>query len=340
MTQVPVLAIGRSGILYDAVSAVARNERYRIAAIITDTAYAEYDVDIDDFQQLAKHVGAEFRNTRMISESMIADLVHNLGIRIAMSANWRFVIPSEVLRLIPSGVLNLHIGRLPDYKGNATANWAILSGEPEIFADVHFMVDELDAGNVLARRGLQLNKSIYIGDVLDWVRAQAPELFLSALNCALSDPSGFVVPGSTGGLRCYPRLAQDGNIEWTQSAAEISRLVRASSRPYPGAFSWHGEHQIKVWRASAVDCANPFLAVPGQVLTLDRASGMVDVACGAGVLRLEEIEVEGRSVAPAEAIRSVRARLQSYPQIPQIRPVGQPTIWPSPHNAKRQSTSA
>ena len=48
---------------------------------------------------------------------MISELVDEKGIKIAISANWRFVIPSEVLRLIPSGILNLHVGRLPDYKG-------------------------------------------------------------------------------------------------------------------------------------------------------------------------------------------------------------------------------
>jgi methionyl-tRNA formyltransferase len=339
MTQVPLLAIGRSGILYDAVSAVAKDKRYRVAAIITDSGYAEYDINVDDFGALAEHLGAEFRITRMISESMIAELVDEYRIKIAISANWRFVIPSEVLRLFPSGILNLHIGRLPDYKGNATANWAILVGEPEIFADVHFMIEELDAGNVLARKGLQLKDTTYIGDLMDWVRAQAPDLFIAALESALSNPDRFVVRGSTAGLRCYPRLPQDGNIDWDQPVAQVARLVRASSRPYPGAFSWHRGLKVKVWRASAADYASPFLAVPGQVLTFDRSSGTVDVACGSGVLRLEEIEVDGRSVAPAEAIRSVRGRLERYPQV-HVHPGAQPTDVPSLHNLKIESASA
>ena len=339
MTQVPILAIGRSGILYDAISAVARNERYRVAAIITDSGYAEYDVDVDDFETLAEQVGAEFRSTRTISESMIAELVDDHQIKIGISANWRYVIPLEVLGLFPRGMLNLHVGRLPDYKGNATANWAILTGEPEIYADVHFMVADLDAGNVLAREARQLNESTYIGDVMDWVRGQAPNLFLVALNSALSDPVRLVVRGSTDGLRCYPRLPQDGNIDWAQSAAQVCRLVRASSRPYPGAFSWHRSQEIKVWRASVADYANSFLAVPGQVLTFDRSSGTVDVACGAGVLRLEEIEVDGRSVAPAEAIRSVRGRFERHPPV-EVLPGVPPTAGPSLHNLNIESASA
>jgi methionyl-tRNA formyltransferase len=315
MMQVPVL-VGRSGILFETICAVAGSERYRVAAIITDSAYAEYDVDVDDFAALAKRLGAEFVSSRTISESMISELVDDQGIKIAISANWRFVIPSKVLRLVPGGILNLHIGRLPDYKGNATANWAILDGEPEIFADVHFMVAELDAGNVLARKALPLTESTYIGDVVDWLRAQAPGLSLAALDSAVDDSDRFVVRGSTGGLRCYPRLPQDGNIDWAQSAAQICRLVRASSHPYPGAFSWYRDRKVTVWRASATDYPNSFLAVPGQVLAFDRTSGTVDLACGSGVLRLEEIELDGCSVAPAEVIRNLRARLERYPQAP------------------------
>jgi methionyl-tRNA formyltransferase len=277
----------------------------------------------------------------MISKSMISQLVDDHGIKIAISANWRFVIPPEVLRLFSSGILNLHVGRLPDYKGNATANWAILAGEPEIFADAHFMVAELDAGNVISRQALQLTESTYIGDVVDWVRAQAPSLFLHALDSALSDPGRFVVRGSTGGLRCYPRSPQDGNIDWTQSAVQVCRLVRASSRPYPGAFSWHRDRQVTVWRASVANHADSFLAVPGQVLTFDHASGTVDVACGSGVLRLEEIGLDGGSVAPAEVIRSLRTRLERSPQVPIEIPgaVGQLTPRTRPHSLTMESAS-
>ena len=66
MTQVPLIAIGRSGLLYEAVSAVARDERYRVAVIITDRTYAEYDVDVDDFAALARRVGAQFLSTKTI----------------------------------------------------------------------------------------------------------------------------------------------------------------------------------------------------------------------------------------------------------------------------------
>jgi methionyl-tRNA formyltransferase len=155
VTRVPVLAVGRSGLLYDAVRALAGGERYSVAAIITDEAYAEYDVGVTAFADLAAEVGAEFVTRRKVSAELVADLVRRLGVQVGISANWRFLIPAAALQELPHGILNLHLGRLPDYKGNATVNWAIVNGEPDICADVHRMVPDLDAGDVLARATLE-----------------------------------------------------------------------------------------------------------------------------------------------------------------------------------------
>ena len=279
---------------YDAVSAVAQSERYRIAAIITDGAYAEYDVDVDDFARPTS--GRGFLSTRMISESMISELVDEKGIKIAISANWRFVIPSEVLRLIPSGILNLHVGRLPDYKEMRRRTG------PSSPASRDLRRRALHGRRARRRerprpQALPLTESTYIGDVVDWVRAQAPDLF-GPPSIPRSPPGRFVARGSTGGLRCYRgstgrqhRLDPVGCSGLPAGAgieSSLSRGVQLASWP-----AGHGVASI------GGGLRRSFLAVPGQVLTFDRTSGTVDVACGSGVLRIEEIEVDGRSIAPA-----------------------------------------
>jgi len=290
----PLIAIGRSRLLLDTIQFLS-GHGYTFKAIITDQAYPEYDVGIDHFRQLAQELAAEF----FVSHSLngegsvpLAKLVERHGVEAAISVNWRFVIRPAVLDLFPLGILNLHLGRLPDYKGNATLNWAILRGEHEIFADVHKMAPELDAGDVIARERLAITDQTYVGELLEQAESLAPQLFKTALDRTFSDPWRIEVAGSPDGLRCFPRLPADGEIDWRQSAAAICRLVRASSRPYPGAFSFLAGRKVIVWRAELAAEMDPFLATPGHVTGWQRQPFSVRVACGDGAVDLTEMQYE------------------------------------------------
>ena len=308
---VPIMAIGRSRLLYDAVARLAALG-HPVKAIVTDRAYAEYDVGVSDFADLADRLEAEFVPTSKPEgglTAVVADLVARHQIRAAISVNWQFILPAGLLDLFPAGVLNLHIGRLPDYKGNATANWAILNGEPDVFIDVHRMEPALDAGVILARDVVGLDSETYVGDVLSEAASRAPDLFARALAAIASNPDFSVAPNGPEGLRCYPRLPDDGAIDWHQPAEHVLRLIRASSRPYPGAYTFLEGRRLTIWRARAAADAEPFLAVPGHVVALDRSAATARVACGRGAIELVEIEDEGGATSPVDLIRGIRARL-------------------------------
>jgi methionyl-tRNA formyltransferase len=293
------------------------NEGFTVCAIITDQAYPEYDVGADHFQEVAQALGAEFFVTRSITgdESFsIAELVKQYGVQAALSVNWRYRIPADVLDLFPLGILNLHLGRLPDYKGNATVNWAILRGEAEIFADVHKMAPELDAGNTVARKPIMITDQTYVGDVFQQAEGLAPQLFKTALQRVFSNPDYVEVAGSHHGLRCYPRLPADGAIDWQQSAAAVCRLVRASSRPYPGAFSFLRGRKVIIWRAEVAAEEDSFLAMPGHVIGWRKQPSSVRVACGDGAVDLTEIQ-HGSGDEPVQ-FGSIRLRFTSTASSP------------------------
>lgn len=310
-----IVAIGRSRYLYDAVRHLAA-VGHPVAAIVSDEAYDEYDVNAEQFQSLAEEVGAHFlRASSLVRErDRLAEIVHSGKVAAAVSANWRYKIPATVLDLFPSGVLNFHLGNLPDYKGNATVNWTILAGEQEIFANVHKMAPELDAGDVIARASITLGPDTYVGDVIAEAERLAPQLFEQALARLVSEPNAVEVPGTTAGLRCYPRLPEDGQIDWSQSVETVCRLVRASSKPFGGAYSYLDGARFTIWRAAVVPHGQPFMAVPGHVLEIRSDTGTVLVACGDGTLELEEVEREGDGHRPAEMIRSIRSRFRPMPQ--------------------------
>ncbi|MBC7947912.1 MAG: hypothetical protein H7Y42_08540 [Chitinophagaceae bacterium] len=304
-----LIAIGRSRYLYDGIKHLMA-KGYSFKAIVTEEAYEEYDIKHTDFEKLAQEAGARFFMIKSVNNEELISLIKENGIRVAISANWKYTIPKSFLDLFECGILNFHLGNLPDYKGNATVNWTIINGESYINGNIHKMDPELDAGDVVARKSIPINGDMYIADVLRQAEKDVPALYEEAVGKVLLKPDTFEVKGTIHGLRCYPRLPEDSHINWNQPVDKVSRLVRASSHPYNGAFSYLNGERIVIWKARAVIPEDKFLAVPGHVVALDKKRNSIMVACADGLLEVEEIEKNGEVMAPTNYIKSIRVRFK------------------------------
>ncbi len=304
-----LLAIGRSGYLYHSVRYL-HDQGYTFRGIITDEAYREYDIKKEDFECFARETGAAFFTATDLGTPSMARWIRANRITAAISANWRFTISPQVLELFPYGILNFHLGNLPDYKGNATVNWSILNGEREIRANIHRMDPELDAGDIISRWSIPIHAETYISDIITEAERVAPGLFEDALEKVLADPAYYEVKGTREGVRCYPRLPEDSQINWHDTMEQISRLIRASASPYPGAFSFLNGEMVRIWKARPWREPAKFLAMPGHVVSVNRQAETILVACKDGLLEIQELEHSGNRIAPASLVKSIRSRFK------------------------------
>jgi methionyl-tRNA formyltransferase len=303
--------LGRTNLLYDSVRPL-KEAGHQIAFILTCTESPEYSRTCADFERLARELGVPYRCDDHINRPEMITWLRSQNAEVAISVNWRTVIGPEVLNLFPKGIVNLHAGDLPRYRGNATPNWAILNGEKQIFLTAHLMAEELDAGPVLAKRAIPITESTYVGELYRMLGESTPALLVEVAG-GLEKGTITPRPQSTApqdGLRCYPRLPRDGEIDWRVSAAQIGRLVRACAEPFAGAYTWQDSNKFIIWRARPVNSETPFLGTPGQVATINSSTGVVSVLTGDGLIEIEEIEVAGSGrLRAADHIRSVRLRL-------------------------------
>lgn len=304
-----LIAIGRSRYLYDAIRHL-KSLGYSFKAIITEEAYEEYDIKHHDFENLANCIGARFFMTKVLYTDEIIQIIKDNHVRTAISANWKYTIPKKFLDLFECSILNFHLGNLPDYKGNATVNWTIINGEKYINGNIHKMDPELDAGDVVARTSIPITDDSYIADILKQAGQAAPLLYAEAVKKVLENPAAYEVKGTVRGLRCYPRLPEDSQVDWHQSPEYIHRIIRASSHPYQGAFSFLNGEKIIIWKASPHQCKDEFLAIPGHVVAIDKSTGNIVVACKNGMLEVQEIEHDGKRIPPAAIIKSIRLRFK------------------------------
>jgi methionyl-tRNA formyltransferase len=308
-TTTNLIAIGRSRYLYDGIKHLL-SKGFSFKAIVTEEAYEEYDIKHTDFENLAKETGAAFFMVKSVNNEELIKIIKDNKVRVAISANWKYTIPKSFLDLFECGILNFHLGNLPDYKGNATVNWTIINGETYINGNIHKMDPELDAGDVVARKAIPITGDMYIADVLKQAEQDVPQLYEEAVKKVLVQPDAYEVKGTLRGLRCYPRLPEDSQINWNQGVEQIGRLVRASSHPYTGAFSFLNGEKINIRKARPVIPEDKFLAIPGHVVALHKSTNTIMVACTDGMLEVQEIEKNGEVMAPTAFIKSIRVRFK------------------------------
>jgi methionyl-tRNA formyltransferase len=177
--------------------------------------------------------------------------------------------------------------------------------------------DSLDSGDIVARRPMSLTHESTIGDVLRFIETSIPSMFLEALDSIEKGTVERVSQSSLGieGFRCYPRTPLHGKIDWHQSAAQIDALVRATGRPYPGAYSYAtigGQlKRVRIWSTRVVASRTPDLGVPGHVIRNDPLSGESWVYTGEGIIGLRSIQYdEGEEFAPGAVWKSIRFGFQ------------------------------
>lgn len=307
-----IAILGRTRWLISTADACA-TAGHTIVAVATTRSESFYRCGTDDFAALAKRTGADYLGKVSLSLPEVQARLATTGADIALSINWPTIVGAEVIDLFPLGIVNAHCGDLPRYRGNACPNWAILNGDPHIGLCAHKMApDAVDAGPILLKDYFPVSVNTYIGDIYAWLDGRIPTLLAAAID-GLARGTVTPIPQPTDpalALRCYPRRAEDGRIDWRLNVEAVHRLVRASSRPFDGAFTCLEDgRQVKIWRASPFIHPQAFCAVPGQVML--QVEGDPVIACGEGALRLEEVEIEALQSDEAKALigKSLRARL-------------------------------
>lgn len=299
--KVKYVTVGRTEILYNTI--LTLNARgYPPSLIVTGPAENNYSKKEADFEKLAGELGVPFFCTNKISD--LKHTLQSISPDIAVSINWMRIIPPEILNIFEHGIVNFHIGDLPKYRGNATPNWAIINNEPYVVLTIHKMDAGLDTGDILLQERYEIKKNTTIGEVYDFALKEAPKMFVNLFN-----DFSKIVPKKQMGipLRCYPRRPEDSKINWRETSKDIHNLIRASSEPLGGAYTFFKDKKMIVWRSDAEKFV-PYLAIPGQVLEI-RTNGDIAIATGKNALILKDVEVDGVRNTPASFIKSLRDRL-------------------------------
>jgi methionyl-tRNA formyltransferase len=205
---------------------------------------------------------------------------------------YRKLLPSDVLALARRGALNLHGSLLPKSRGRSPVNWVLIHDERETGVTLHYMEAKPDRGDIVAQRAVPITDDDTARTLFDKLTTAAAALVRETYP-RLCDGTAPRIPQDQACATYFGgRRPQDGRIDWGHSARAIFNLVRAVTRPYPGAFgSWQGR-TVHVWEAHARPDAARTAAAPGTIVAVRPA---LLVQTGAGVLELTRVQGQGDS---------------------------------------------
>lgn len=194
---------------------------------------------------------------------------------IIVANNWRTWLPRELYDMPPHGTLNLHDSLLPKFTGFSPVIWALISGQSEVGLTAHRMDDGLDTGDIVLQRSVPVGPTSTATELVEATIDLIPEVLTTALD-QIADGTAQWTPQRLAERTFFHKRSDiDSRIDWTWPAADIERLVRAQSDPYPNAYTHFRGQRLRITKASVSRCV--YGGTPGRVF-IHEGDGMVIVA--------------------------------------------------------------
>jgi methionyl-tRNA formyltransferase len=234
----------------------------------------------------------------------LAQQVAQLEPDFIFSFYYRSMLGPRLLGCARRGALNMHGSLLPKYRGRAPVNWAILNGERETGATLHYMVERADAGDIIDQLAVPILEDDDALDVFRKVTAAA-EIVLARSLPGLIEGSAPRRPQVIETGQYFGRRGpEDGRIDWSQPAVRIHNLVRAVAPPFPGAFT---EVDGRRWWIHRTRLESRIIA-PSERARLFGTRGACYAAChDGGVLKILAAATEEGPVDLARVSRELEA---------------------------------
>jgi methionyl-tRNA formyltransferase len=225
------------------------------------------------------------------------------------------MLPEAVWNMPPKGTINLHGSLLPQYRGAAPINWAVINGEKETGVTTFKLKHEIDTGNILLQESFPIGENETAGEVHDKMKEIGARLLVKTvqgivdgtlkevsqenvqypiLNSQFSNETYPPLTPHHSPLKHAPKIfTETCRIDWNKTAEEIHNLIRGLS-PFPGAFTYLNDKMLKIYRSEKeiLESGQAGTIRPGEFETDGKA--FLKFACSDGYVYIKELQLEGK----------------------------------------------
>lgn len=241
------------------------------------------------------------------TKAKILGMNPSLGVLVAFR-----ILPTEFISLFPKGIINLHPSLLPDLRGAAPVQWAIMLGYRESGLSTFLVGSKVDSGPILLQERFEIGDEETAGEVFYKIASLGAKLLYESVTGYLN---GRLVPIEQVGKPAHlaPRVVRkDRLIKWDWDAAFLHNRVRGLS-PEPSALALFAGKIVKIMRTSS-PMVGEFEGGPGEIIDVSRDK--ILVRCGNGALWITEIQPEGKSLMTGgEFVRGYLSKSRRFEEL-------------------------
>lgn len=199
------------------------------------------------------------------------------------------MLPEVVWNMPPTGTINLHASLLPDYRGAAPINHAIIHGETETGATTFFLQHAIDTGDIIDQIRMPILPTDNAGTLHDKLMMQGAQLIVKTVDAI--ERNTYTTQAQSGvSDKTAPKIFRDDcKIDWHQPAMRIHNLIRGLS-PYPAAFTDIAGTQWKVFTSTPIITAHA--SEPGTIVSDHKT--YLHIACADGFIQIHSLQAEGK----------------------------------------------
>lgn len=238
-------------------------------------------------KQAAQAAGLRVLQPRKLRTGELVEQLRAERADVCLVVAYGRILPPAVLSAARHGCVNVHASLLPELRGAAPIQWAIVRGHARTGVCLMKMDEGMDTGPVLARREIEIGCDETAGELGDRLAQLGADVVRESLPRYLAGELTATPQDDTRATHAPILRKEHGRVDWTRSAREVHDLVRGM-HPWPGAYAFFGEERVKLLR-TRVAAPEGAHGEPGTLVDADALA----IACGKGVLGVEEIQPAG-----------------------------------------------
>lgn len=272
------------------------NAGYEIAAVVTapdKPAGRGMQLNESAVKKFAVSKGLKILQPEKLKDPQFLHQLKHLNADLQVVVAFR-MLPEVVWNMPPMGTINLHGSLLPQYRGAAPINWAIINGEKETGVTTFKLQHEIDTGNILLQKKIAIADNENAGQLHDKMMKIGAEVLLETVNELtkgnLKETRQTGIEGRNLQLRHAPKIfSETCEIDWQKGVDEVYNLIRGLS-PYPAAFTFLNNKKLKIFSADKE--VKSVEEQPGTLLTDNKY--FLKFACDNGYISVNELQLEGK----------------------------------------------